>query len=65
MNKNKQSVLASDGFFPFNDTVISAKGNGITALIQPGGSMKDQDSIDACNELNMSMIFTNTRHFLH
>lgn len=65
MNKNRQSVLASDGFFPFNDTVISAKGNGITALIQPGGSMKDQDSIDACNELNMSMIFTNTRHFLH
>ena len=59
------SVLASDGFFPFGDTVRLAYDYGIKAVIQPGGSIKDQDSIDACNELGMTMILTGTRHFLH
>ncbi len=61
----KGAVLASDGFFPFDDTVRIAAKFGITAIIQPGGSIKDQASIDACNELDISMIFTNRRHFLH
>ena len=59
------AALASDGFFPFGDTVRLAYDYGIKALIQPGGSIKDQESIDACNELGMTMIFTNKRHFLH
>ena len=61
----KDAVLASDGFFPFGDTVRLANDYGIKAVIQPGGSIKDQESIDACNELNMTMIFTGKRHFLH
>ena len=59
------AALASDGFFPFGDTVRLAHEYGIKAVIQPGGSIKDQESIDACNELNMTMIFTGKRHFLH
>ena len=59
------SVLASDGFFPFGDTVRLAYDYGIKAVIQPGGSIKDQESIDACDELEMTMILTGTRHFLH
>ena len=59
------AALASDGFFPFGDTVRLAYDYGIKALIQPGGSIKDQESIDACNELNMTMILTGKRHFLH
>ena len=59
------AVLASDGFFPFSDTVKLANDYGIKAIIQPGGSIKDQESIDACNELGMTMIFTGKRHFLH
>ena len=59
------AVLASDGFFPFSDTVKLANDNGIKAVIQPGGSIKDQESIDACNELDMTMVFTGKRHFLH
>ena len=59
------AALASDGFFPFGDTVRLAHDYGIKAVIQPGGSIKDQDSIDACNELGMTMIFTGKRHFLH
>ncbi|MBP7184874.1 MAG: bifunctional phosphoribosylaminoimidazolecarboxamide formyltransferase/IMP cyclohydrolase [Saprospiraceae bacterium] len=59
------SALASDAFFPFADCVgISAKA-GITAIIQPGGSIRDQDSIDLCNEQNISMVFTGIRHFKH
>ncbi len=61
----KGAVLASDGFFPFGDTVRTASEYGIKAVIQPGGSIKDQESIDACNELDMTMIFTGRRHFLH
>ena len=59
------AALASDGFFPFGDTVRLAHDYGIKAVIQPGGSIKDQESIDACNELGMTMILTGKRHFLH
>ena len=59
------AVLASDGFFPFSDSVEIANQYGIKSIIQPGGSVRDQESIDMCNELGISMIFTNKRHFLH
>jgi len=59
------AVMASDAFFPFPDCVEIAKNAGISAVIQPGGSIKDQLSIDYCNEHKMSMIFTGTRHFKH
>ena len=61
----KGAALASDGFFPFGDSVRLANEYGIEAVIQPGGSIKDQESIDACNELGMTMILTGKRHFLH
>lgn len=57
--------MASDAFFPFPDCVELAKNAGITAVIQPGGSIKDQLSIDYCNENNLAMVFTGTRHFKH
>jgi len=59
------SVLASDAFFPFNDCVKTAADAGISAIVQPGGSVRDQDSIDLCNELNIPMVFTGYRHFRH
>ncbi len=59
------AVLASDGFFPFADTVKLANEYGINAIIQPGGSIRDQESIDMCNSKGISMIFTQKRHFLH
>jgi phosphoribosylaminoimidazolecarboxamide formyltransferase/IMP cyclohydrolase len=59
------AVLASDGFFPFDDTVRLAAGHGITAVIQPGGSVRDADSIAACNQLGLAMVVTGRRHFLH
>ncbi|MCP9849624.1 bifunctional phosphoribosylaminoimidazolecarboxamide formyltransferase/IMP cyclohydrolase [Cyanobium sp. Morenito 9A2] len=59
------AVLASDGFFPFDDTVRLAAGHGITAVIQPGGSVRDRDSIVACDELGLAMVTTGRRHFLH
>jgi phosphoribosylaminoimidazolecarboxamide formyltransferase/IMP cyclohydrolase len=59
------AVLASDGFFPFADTVELANEYGIKAIIQPGGSLRDQESIDMCNSKGISMIFTQKRHFLH
>ncbi len=61
----KGSVLASDAFFPFDDCVKVAIENGVTAIIQPGGSIRDEDSIKLCDEHNISMIFTNIRHFKH
>ena len=61
----KGAVMASDAFFPFPDCVEIAKNAGITAVIQPGGSIKDQLSIDYCNENNVAMVFTGTRHFKH
>lgn len=59
------SVLASDAFFPFPDCVEAAHKAGITAIIQPGGSVRDEDSIAACNKYGIAMIFTGTRHFKH
>ena len=59
------TVLASDAFFPFRDVVDECAKNGIKAIIQPGGSIRDQESIDACNEHGISMIFTGVRHFKH
>lgn len=62
---NQACVLASDAFFPFDDVVRLAKENKIEAIIQPGGSIADQASIDACNELGIAMVFTHVRHFKH
>jgi phosphoribosylaminoimidazolecarboxamide formyltransferase/IMP cyclohydrolase len=61
----KGAVMASDAFFPFPDCVEIADNAGITAVIQPGGSIKDQLSIDYCNEHNIAMVMTGTRHFKH
>jgi len=58
-------VLASDAYFPMNDSVEFAAEHGITAIIQPGGSIKDQDSIDMANQKGVSMVFTGRRHFKH
>ena len=59
------AVLGSDAFFPFPDTVELAHKMGIISVIQPGGSIKDKDSIDTCNEYGMSMVFSKSRHFKH
>jgi phosphoribosylaminoimidazolecarboxamide formyltransferase/IMP cyclohydrolase len=59
------SVMASDAFFPFRDGIDAAAKAGITAVVQPGGSQKDQEVIDAANEANIAMVFTNMRHFWH
>lgn len=59
------AVMASDAFFPFSDCVEIAHRHGIRAVIQPGGSVRDQDSIDFCNTHNMAMVFTGIRHFKH
>jgi phosphoribosylaminoimidazolecarboxamide formyltransferase/IMP cyclohydrolase len=61
----KGAVLSSDAFFPFNDVVQEAAKAGITAIIQPGGSLRDQDSIDECNKHGIAMVFTGMRHFKH
>ena len=58
-------VLGSDGFFPFDDTVTLAAQYGVTAVVQPGGSVRDEDSINKANELGMTMAFTGMRHFKH
>ena len=58
-------VMASDAFFPFPDCVELGHDAGVSAVVQPGGSIKDQLSIDYCNQNNMSMVFTGTRHFKH
>lgn len=60
-----QAVMASDAFFPFPDCVEIADKNGIKAVIQPGGSIKDEDSIRYCDDHNMAMVFTGFRHFKH
>ncbi|MBI1917145.1 MAG: bifunctional phosphoribosylaminoimidazolecarboxamide formyltransferase/IMP cyclohydrolase [Planctomycetes bacterium] len=59
------SVMASDAFFPFRDNVDAAAKLGVTCIVQPGGSVRDQESIDACNEHGLAMIFTGIRHFRH
>ncbi len=64
-DKIEGAILASDAFFPFRDVVDECAKAGIKAIIQPGGSMRDQESIDACNEHGISMVFTGMRHFKH
>jgi phosphoribosylaminoimidazolecarboxamide formyltransferase/IMP cyclohydrolase len=59
------SVMASDAFFPFRDGIDAAAQAGITAVIQPGGSMRDQEIIAAADEAGMAMVFTDLRHFRH
>jgi len=59
------SVVASDAFFPFADGLIAAADAGVTAVIQPGGSIRDQEVIDAANERGLAMVFTGMRHFRH
>ncbi|HSW36548.1 MAG TPA: bifunctional phosphoribosylaminoimidazolecarboxamide formyltransferase/IMP cyclohydrolase, partial [Candidatus Limnocylindrales bacterium] len=63
--KAKGAALGSDAFFPFSDTVEEAAAAGVTAIIQPGGSLKDQDSIDVCDSLGLTMVITGQRYFKH
>ncbi len=63
--KAQGGTLASDGFFPFDDSVRTAAAAGIATIVQPGGSLRDKDSIKAANELGLVMVFTGVRHFLH
>lgn len=63
--KAKGAVLSSDAFFPFRDSIDTCAKHGITAVIQPGGSVRDQESIDAANEHGIAMVFTGMRHFKH
>lgn len=63
--KAKGAVLSSDAFFPFRDSVDTAAKAGITAIIQPGGSVRDEESIQAADEHGIAMVFTNMRHFKH
>ncbi|MGA9381688.1 MAG: bifunctional phosphoribosylaminoimidazolecarboxamide formyltransferase/IMP cyclohydrolase [Phormidium sp.] len=63
--KAQNAFLASDGFFPFDDSVRTAAAAGIKAIVQPGGSLRDKDSITAANELGIVMVLTGIRHFLH
>ena len=61
----KGSVVASDAFFPFSDGLVAAAEAGITAAIQPGGSIRDEEVILAADEKNLAMVFTGMRHFRH
>jgi phosphoribosylaminoimidazolecarboxamide formyltransferase/IMP cyclohydrolase len=61
----KGSVMASDAYFPFADSVEIAHKAGVTAIVQPGGSVRDQDSIDYCSANEVAMVFTGIRHFKH
>ncbi|MCK9479515.1 MAG: bifunctional phosphoribosylaminoimidazolecarboxamide formyltransferase/IMP cyclohydrolase [Firmicutes bacterium] len=63
--KSKNSVMASDAFFPFPDCVEAAAAAGVTAIIQPGGSIRDEESIKMCDEMGIAMLFTGMRHFRH
>ena len=64
-DKAKGSVLASDGFFPFKDSVEALAKAGITAIIQPGGSLRDEESIIEADKNGIAMVFTGMRHFKH
>ena len=61
----KGGVLASDAFFPFRDSIDAIKDSRIKVVVQPGGSIRDQEVIDACNEYGIAMVFTGTRCFKH
>ena len=63
--KLEGGVMASDAFFPFPDCVEIADNAGITAVVEPGGSVRDKESIDYCDSHNMAMVFTGVRHFKH
>jgi phosphoribosylaminoimidazolecarboxamide formyltransferase/IMP cyclohydrolase len=63
--RSRGAALASDAFFPFRDNVDEAARAGVTAIVQPGGSLRDQDSIAACDEHGLAMVFTGVRHFRH
>ena len=63
--KAEKLVAASDAFFPFRDNVDTLAAYGVTAIIQPGGSVRDAESIEACNEYGIAMVFTGKRHFRH
>ncbi|MFQ6027237.1 MAG: bifunctional phosphoribosylaminoimidazolecarboxamide formyltransferase/IMP cyclohydrolase, partial [Dehalococcoidia bacterium] len=64
-NKSQGSVLASDAFFPFPDNIDLAAEAGITVIVQPGGSIRDEEVIEAANKYDMAMVFTDVRHFRH
>jgi phosphoribosylaminoimidazolecarboxamide formyltransferase/IMP cyclohydrolase len=61
----EHAVLASDAFFPFRDSIDALKETGIKAIIQPGGSIRDEEVIAACDELDIAMVFTGVRCFFH
>ena len=61
----KGGIMASDAFFPFSDSIEIAAAAGIATVVQPGGSIKDKDIIKKADELDLSMVFTKIRHFLH
>ncbi len=61
----RESLLISDAFFPFSDSVEAAHESGIRYIVQPGGSIRDQEVIDACNKFGIAMVFTGRRHFRH
>ena len=61
----KDSVMASDGFFPFSDSIKMASDNEISCIIQPGGSIKDNEVIEEANKKNIAMVMTRMRHFRH
>ena len=63
--RSRGSILASDAFFPFRDNIDEAAKAGVTAIVQPGGSIRDQDSIQACDEHRLAMVLTGVRHFRH
>ena len=63
--RSQGSVLASDAFFPFADSIEVAAAAGVVAIIQPGGSVRDQEVIEACNQHGIAMVFAGNRHFRH
>ncbi len=65
LGHTSELILASDAFFPFDDVVEVAHKYGVSAIVQPGGSIRDQDSIDKCDQLGIAMVFTGKRHFKH
>jgi len=63
--ETRNAVLASDAYFPFRDNIDEANRVGVRAIIQPGGSIRDKEVVDACNEYGIAMVFTGIRHFRH
>ena len=63
--KTRGAVLASDAFFPFRDNIDTLKDSGISAIIQPGGSQRDIEVIQACEQYGITLVFTGKRHFRH